>query len=432
LTRIELRYGSGRIALAVPDENFVRLVTLEDRGGGDSEALSRAVSSLGSDPEFTEAVRGRTVALLLNDATRSEPREEILPAAARLLAPAARVLAFLATGTHDPRSADNRALAERVASLLGAGPLRGRFEVVLHDAHAGDLLRAGTTRRDVPVLVNPRSREADAFLAVSDVKHHYFAGYSNPVKSLVPGIAGLETVRANHAMALDPRSTFGVHPLHPDPARRTSPLADDQWEAVQLVLGGRPFFSLWIFTHGREIRFAGAGPVERACAEAIAVADREASVTVEPADLLLVTPGGYPHDESLYTAQRALELTKRAVRDGGAILFLAECRNGIGPPGSVENFYEPLTRPLSEVIPSLAGGYRMYAHKPAKFAELLQRVEAIHAKSALADDVLRRIHLEPAPSPQEVVDAFLARRPRARVLAFEDASKFAVHAAPPP
>ncbi|HET6202638.1 MAG TPA: lactate racemase domain-containing protein [Planctomycetota bacterium] len=432
--RIELKYGSGRVALDVPERNLGRFVSLADRpepATSSEGLLLEAEASLRRDPSFEKAVRGKTVALLLDDATREEPRDVTVPFAARVLSGAKRVLAFVCTGTHDPTTKDQGALARTLETLLRSSPLDGRFEVIVHDARSGDLLEKGRTSRGVRVLMNRRAAEAEAFLVVSDMKNHYFAGYSSPVKNFLPGIAGLETARGNHAMALDPKATFGRHPLHPDPRRRDNPLADDLWEGARLLLGGRPAFALCLFTHGPRIRFATAGPVERACAEGIRAVDREAGVTVEPAEILVVSPGGYPHDESLYTAQRALELTKRAVRDGGEILFLAECRNGIGPSEALENFYEALAAPLPQVLESLRGGYRMYAHKAYKFAELLQRVAAVHTHSALAAALLERIHLAPCADAQRTLDACLARRPRAKVLLFDDASKFAVHVAEP-
>ncbi len=39
----------------------------------------------------------------------------------------------------------------------------------------------------------------------------------------------------------------------------------------------------------------------------------------------IVSPGGLSNDEDLYIAQRALELTRAAVTDGGEVLFLAAC-----------------------------------------------------------------------------------------------------------
>ena len=76
----------------------------------------------------------------------------------------------------------------------------------------------GRTSRGTQVLVNVLADEADVFLVVSDVKVHYFAGYSNPVKNFLPGISAFRTVEQNHSLALLEESTHGLHPWHPDPS----------------------------------------------------------------------------------------------------------------------------------------------------------------------------------------------------------------------
>ena len=76
------------------------------------------------------------------------------------------------------------------------------------------------------------------------MKNHYFAGYSNPIKNFVPGICNYSTAECNHALALRDESTFGQHPLHPDPRRRDNPLAKDMWEAYKIICAGRPVYVL--------------------------------------------------------------------------------------------------------------------------------------------------------------------------------------------
>lgn len=49
---------------------------------------------------------------------------------------------------------------------------------------------------------------------------------------------------------------------------------------------------------------------------------------VRAADRLIVSPGGLPNDIDLYIAQRALELTKAGVRDGGEVLFFGGLSEG--------------------------------------------------------------------------------------------------------
>ena len=65
------------------------------------------------------------------------------------------------------------------------------------------------------IYINDESKDIDVFVTHSDMKNHYFAGYSNALKNFMPGICKYETIERNHALALKDNSTFGHHPLHP-------------------------------------------------------------------------------------------------------------------------------------------------------------------------------------------------------------------------
>ncbi|MDP2719388.1 MAG: hypothetical protein Q8P44_06125 [Dehalococcoidia bacterium] len=47
-------------------------------------------------------------------------------------------------------------------------------------------------------------------------------------------------------------------------------------------------------------------------------------------DIVLASAGGYPKDINFYQAQKALDYASLAVKDGGTIILLAECSEGIG------------------------------------------------------------------------------------------------------
>ena len=142
----------------------------------------------------------------------------------------------------------------------------------------------------------------------------------------------------------------------------------------------------------------------------------------------MVSPGGYPQDKSLYHAQRAIELTKNAVADGGEILFLAECRDGVAPDLAIENFYNKLTAPLNDVIESISGKYHLYEHKAFKFAELLQRVSKVKIFTELDEKTTKSVHLEKVNDPQKVIDDWIAEDASVKILVLDKGNKIAVYA----
>jgi len=52
--------------------------------------------------------------------------------------------------------------------------------------------------------------------------------------------------------------------------------------------------------------------------------------TVEPADIVVVSQGGWPKDIDLFQSHKSLEHVKAAVKPGGAIILVARCSEGLG------------------------------------------------------------------------------------------------------
>jgi len=301
------------------------------------------------------------------------------------------------------------------------------FTVHINDCQSTDIVDLGRTSRGTPVIVSSAAIGHDVYVSCSDMKAHYFAGYSNVVKNFLPGVCAFSTIEANHSWALDPRSTFGIHPFHPDENRRDNPLADDMREAMEMIVRDARIFLLALVTERRRLVWAGAGHHEPVTAEGMKVLDDIASFSVKPTSRIVVSPGGYPQDKSLYHAQRAIELTKNAVEDGGEILFLAECRDGVAPELAVENFYNKLTAPLDDVIKSISGEYHLYEHKAYKFAELLKRVSSVKMYTTLDEDTVELAHLEKVDDIQSVIDTWISEDPNTKILVLDKGNKMAIY-----
>jgi len=190
----------------------------------------------------------------------------------------------------------------------------------------------------------------------------------------------------------------------------------------------KPVFLLATVTSGMDIVWVKAGILEQVLPLGISEVDKHFSVNVNPADNMIVSCGGYPNDESLYMAQRALELTRAGVKDDGEVLFLAECRNGIGPQKSIENFYQPLTEPVDEILEKFENRkYIMYAHKTYKFALMIKELRKIYVKSAMSDESILKIHLTPVTDVQNIINNWIKNNPDTKINIFGEGNKISVH-----
>jgi len=427
--KVELHYSNGFVSLEIPEANVEQIIRpWENESNADNRTVLQRTMAENETAKFQNEIAGKNLCVLLDDSTREQPFADVFAAVFPTLRNSRHVKFLLSTGTHNADTPENEQIILQLQAAAAKAPITN-FAIHTHDCQQDDLKSAGRTSRGTEVLFNALADDADVFLVLSDVKVHYFAGYSNPIKNFVPGICGFTTVEQNHSLALDDRSTFGVHPWQNDKARRDNPLADDQLEAMRMVVKTRPVYAMVTITTSGKIQWARFGNIEHVTRQAFVTVDRTNTRTVKPVSRLIVSPGGLPNDVSLYIAQRALELTKNAVTAGGEILFLAACPKGIGEEKTIENFYNRLTAPVEQVLKSIESEYKLFSHKAYKFAAMIKRLRRIYMYSQIPDEQLEAAHLCATHQPQLIVDGWLEADPDTRITLVDGANKIALYAA---
>jgi nickel-dependent lactate racemase len=426
--KIELHYGDGLVGLDIPEGNIREIIRpwSGDQDAGNAKLLKQAMAEAEA-ADFQRAITGRHLCVLVSDGTRDLPLRDIFAQLLGALKKSSMVRFLICTGTHNTDTPENHIIVEQIRNAAANAGVSD-FEIHIHDYQKDEFINAGKTQRGTEVTYNAKIDTGEVFLVLSDVKVHYFAGYSNPIKNFVPGLCAFATAEHNHSFALDERSTFGLHPWHTNPARRDNPLAADQLEAMKLIVKGRPVYALVTISSSGKIQWARLGPAQKVTGESFDVADEKNSHTASPVKRSIVSPGGLPNDVDLYIAQRALELTKQAVADDGEILFLAACPKGIGEPHTMENFYNRLTEPLDKVLKSIEDEYKLFSHKPYKFARMIKRLRRIWMYSQIPEDLIKAAHLWPTHDPQKVIDDWLAENPDTKITIVDGANKLALYA----
>ena len=109
-----------------------------------------------------------------------------------------------------------------------------------------------------------------------------------------------------------------------------------------------------------------------------------------------------------------MDNAKHAVRDGGIIILIGSCREGLGE----RTFEEWMTAAPTahSLIERIQREFKLGGHKAAAIAMVLERAE-VDLVSELDDDFIRSLFLVPQPSAQAALDhAFAKLGPDARVL----------------
>ena len=91
------------------------------------------------------------------------------------------------------------------------------------------------------------------------------------------------------------------------------------------------------------------------------------------ADVVVVSAGGYPKDIDLYQSQKALDNARLAVRQGGVIVLVAECPDGMGH-GTFADWMTAGHTP-DELIQRIRDNFVLGGHKAAAIALTMKQAD---------------------------------------------------------
>ena len=358
-----LPYGRTDVCVRIPARNFLGSITPKELAGalGAKAEIERALSSpVGSNRLGEIAKPESKVAVVVDDASRHAPTcVMLLPVLAELNAAGVKdenVTVIFGCGTHRAVTADEavRLLGEEVCK---------RVRSISHDCRAQDsLVYAGKTKSHGNELhLNRTFVEADVKILLGDVGFHYYAGYGGGRKSVLPAVAGEESIKHNHALLLNPNARTGI--------LAGNPVHEDMMEAARLA---RVDFMVNTISNSKgEIVRAFAGDVEQAFLEAVKAVDEMYRVQVDRrADIVVTSPGGYPADMNLFQAYKALDNALAIVKRGGVIVLVAECAEGHGN----QVFYDWMARlcDLKNVEREIKRNFVLGGHKAYYLLKALQ------------------------------------------------------------
>ena len=124
------------------------------------------------------------------------------------------------------------------------------------------------------------------------------------------------------------------------------------------------------------------------------------------ADIVIVSQGGAPKDLNLYQTQKALDNAKHAVRDGGVVILVGSCKEGLGEK-TFEAWMTAAPTPHS-LIDRIQREFRLGGHKAAAIAMVLEHAD-IYLVSDLAPELVESLFMKPFPTVQAAYDAAAER-----------------------
>jgi nickel-dependent lactate racemase len=367
-----LPYGKTEVCVRVPARNFIGSIEPKPRAGcADPKAeVERALKEPlpAGTKRLSEIVKPENkVAIVVDDATRKAPSEiMLLPVLNELNVAGVKdenVTVIFGCGTH-------RAVTSVEAKHLLGEEALSRVKAVSHDCRAPDLVLVGTTKRGNKVYLNRIFAEADVRILLGDVGFHYYAGYGGGRKSVLPAVAGEETIKFNHALMLSANARTGI--------LEGNPVHEDMMEAAELAKVG--FIVNVVANSKDELVGAFAGELTTAFQEGVKLVDDMFRVTVDRrADIVVVSCGGTPADINLYQAYKAVDGALEVVKRGGVIILVAECPEGHGN----QVFYDWMTKfsDVKAMEREIKRNFMMGGHKAYYLLKALQNHRIILVSS---------------------------------------------------
>ena len=347
MRNIELKYGKSLISIDY-DENRFDILGNEKQNAplSDAEIGAKLDNPIDSKPLEEIIKQGESVLIVVPDATRQTASGQIVNLLVRRLIANGTmpfdIRIIFATGIH-------RHVTEAEKQAILTPFIAQRIKTLNHNARdLAQIVRLGETADNIPIELNRALIEHDHVIIIGGISFHYFAGFTGGRKLICPGLAGSRTISETHRLAFNCETKSrrdgvdtgildgnAVHQAFMEVVKQLPPsfsvntIVNDKSEAVDIFCGD------WISSH------------QTACES---YASNHTIEIAEKRDLVIVSCGGFPHDINMIQAHKSLDMASRVCIDGGTIILLAECADGLGRKDFLSWFEAENSNALAEKL----------------------------------------------------------------------------------
>ncbi len=396
-TNVSVPVGEDEISFDVP--NLLQIVEPVKSVCVNAEAeIHRAMKEpIGAERLREIALGKHSAAIVVNDITRPYAGREMTLAIAEELNAAGmkdeEIFLVVAYGAH------RRNTDEELTKMYGDEVFR-RFRYVHHDAFDPETLKTvGVTDGGVVVEINREFAQAEVKITTGCIVPHQLAGFSGGRKSVIPGIAGFNTLKKHHSFPIRPEETslgwIDGNPFH-----------EEAMKAARIA--GVDFIVNSVDNEEKKMVKCVCGDLRDAYLEGVRFSRQAWSVPVkQKADVVIVSPGGYPRDFDLHQSQKAIGCAEMMCKEGGHIILCAEMRDGGNKPGKMlkeAGDLKCITDRFCQV------GYTPDAlSKTYMFARAMQRFHVTLIGSKIPKNDQKEMFFEVYNSIEQAIQADLAR-----------------------
>jgi nickel-dependent lactate racemase len=319
---------------------------------------------------------------------------------------------IVALGSHRPMT------GPELRKKLGDSVV-GEFRVSNHDwTDTAGLAFMGKVPPGIEVWVNGKIKEFDAILGLGSIMPIDVCGFTGGGKLIVPGLCGEKTNSDVHWVRTGIPSEAVI-------GRRDNPVRDAIDRAAQAA-GLSAIFNVVLDSQCRITKAVFGHPVEAHREGArLALAAHSARIP-ETADIVIAD--SFPFDIEFWQANKALGHAALAVRDGGVIILVSPCSDGLSVTHE-EDILRIGYRPSAEIHELVAQGKIEHLVVAVHMMQVAQAthdrgITCILVTPGISPEKLRAVNLGYAPDPRAALElAFAKTGPHGRVSVLQRASE---------
>jgi len=398
MSTTQLGYGRGSINFNYDRAQFELLAPREAKTHPLSDAeIGEAIDAPIDSQSLEEQIAaGDSVLIIVSDATRATGSARIINLLVRRLIQngiqPGEIAIIFANGIH-------RAVRPEEKTELLTSFISQRIRTIDHDAYdASQLTPAGVTASGAPVELNRALKDFSKVILTGAVGFHYFAGFTGGRKAICPGLASAQTIEATHLLAMDferggRRAGVGAGVLDGN-------AVNEECERIAALIDPAFIINAIVDERGRVTEIF-AGHWRAAHRHACEVYARSHSQPIpERRDLVIVSCGGSPYDINMIQSHKALDMAAQACADGGTIVLLAECGDGLGRADFLKWFESEDSGALES---RLQKNYEVNGQTAWTLLTKTERFR-VHLVTKLPDEEVRQMRMIPARSIDEALE----------------------------
>lgn len=397
---IKIPYGNSFQEFIPKDPTKVTVLESQELSPvkNEEEAIKESLLNPIGTERLSKIIKSKDViiSIVVNDITRLSPSKNFLNALMEELRIAGvseeNIRVFIATGTHKGNT------KEELELMIGKENLE-RFLVENHDCQDESKLEfIGKTKDNFPIVINKTVAESDIRILTGIIVPHHTAGFSGGRKSILPGVAGFDTIKFHHSLPIRPYyPAMGI--------MEGNPFHEISLEVAKRV--GVDFILNVVQNSKKETIAVVAGDLEKAHKVGVDLCRKNSEIKLkEKAEIVVTSPGGFPRDINLYQSQKAVSVAERVVKEKGVIILVAECQKGI-KKGNFLEWMLAAKNPKEVVDRFKKEGFSVGSNKAFMFARALMNSKIIIVTKNIEEGVLNNMFMERASSLDEAINRAL-------------------------